>query len=260
MLLLVLLAGCGRLAFDSSQDAAVVAGDDAKQCVPVGHDEDGDTVDDACDVCPHLPGPQVDGDGDGVGDACDPNPMEARDHIVFFDPFTSERPEWQHNVNSAPHSIMNDSLVVDATGGMLLTGALEPQVLAEDVYILGGHIRTGATGQRQITTVLYNATSGYYYCEINGDDTPTAFFNATYTPDDVNFFVASGSDAVGPIENGDFRLELHGSPTTFGCVTTWPATTQSLSASRPPIAPAGFNYAIQGLVVELHYFVQIHSD
>jgi hypothetical protein len=257
-LLLFLLVGCGRFGFEGASSDAGTG--DARTCVPVGHDEDGDTVDDACDVCPHLAGPQIDGDGDGVGDACDPNPTEPRDRIVFFDAYTTERPEWLYNANPAAHAVMNDSLVVDATQDMLLTGALEPQTLADDVYILGGHIRGGATGQRQITTVLYNATSGYYYCELNGDDTPTAFFNATYTPDDVNFFVATGTDAVGPIENGDFRLELHASPTMYGCVTTWPATMQSISASRPPIEPAGFNYAIQRLQVDLHYFVQIHSD
>ncbi len=258
--LLLFLVGCGRLGFEGEPSDASSTMIDARSCTPVGHDEDGDGVDDACDGCPHLSGDQLDSDGDGVGDACDPNPTVARDHIVFFDPFTSERPEWVYNQNAAPHSIVNDNLVVDSTQGMLLTGALAPQSLAEDVYILGGHISSGTTGQRQITTVLYSATAGYYYCEINGDNTGTAFFNATYTPDDVNFFVAAGADATGPIENREFRLELHGTPTTFGCVTTWPATMQTLSASRPPIAPVGFNYAIQRVVVELHYFVQIHSD
>lgn len=41
-------------------------------CAPVGHDEDGDTVDDACDSCPSYPNtPQVDGDQDGLGNACE---------------------------------------------------------------------------------------------------------------------------------------------------------------------------------------------
>lgn len=61
------------------------------------HDEDGDLIGDHCDPCPHLAGTADDGDGDGVGDACDPEPTMARQRISFFDPFTSELPEWTLN-------------------------------------------------------------------------------------------------------------------------------------------------------------------
>src|SRR2546430_4558295 len=64
-------------------------------CVAVGHDEDGDGIDDACDGCPHLADPdQLDGDGDGVGDACDPQPTVAREQVMDFDPFTVLRLDW----------------------------------------------------------------------------------------------------------------------------------------------------------------------
>src|SRR5215510_18061 len=68
--LLIAVAGCGRIAFDPVS--------------PFGHDEDGDGVRDIDDVCPHHPGTQIDRDGDRVGDDCDPNPTEPRDTIALF--------------------------------------------------------------------------------------------------------------------------------------------------------------------------------
>lgn len=53
-----------------------------------GFDEDGDGVVDACDLCPHLFGPDLDNDGDGVGNACDPDPAMPN-RIVFFEGFNT---------------------------------------------------------------------------------------------------------------------------------------------------------------------------
>ena len=65
------LAACGRIGFDPADLA-------------IGHDEDGDGIVDADDVCPHLAGTQLDSDGDRVGDDCDPHPSEPRDSILRF--------------------------------------------------------------------------------------------------------------------------------------------------------------------------------
>ncbi|NMC70095.1 MAG: hypothetical protein GYA57_08535 [Myxococcales bacterium] len=56
---------------------------------PPPHDEDGDTIVDACDNCPELPNvPQVDGDGDRIGDACefpgDPSRVSERLRFLSF--------------------------------------------------------------------------------------------------------------------------------------------------------------------------------
>ncbi len=63
-------------------------------CFSIGHDEDGDAFDDACDACPQRFDSQGDeleaANGeqpDGVGDACDPNPTIGGDRLVFFDGF-----------------------------------------------------------------------------------------------------------------------------------------------------------------------------
>ena len=47
------------------------------------HDEDGDGVPDAFDVCPHIAGPQTDFDGDGIGDDCDPHKLDPIDERYF---------------------------------------------------------------------------------------------------------------------------------------------------------------------------------
>ena len=67
----LLAMSCGRIDFDVLHDRSDDRSyDDAALCVAVGHDEDGDGVDDACDVCPHLSdASQPDGDSDRVGDA-----------------------------------------------------------------------------------------------------------------------------------------------------------------------------------------------
>lgn len=75
VILALFAAGCGRVAFDERTDAPIG---------PIGHDEDGDGVGDADDVCPHLAGSQDDADGDGVGDDCDFAPMSPTERIALF--------------------------------------------------------------------------------------------------------------------------------------------------------------------------------
>ena len=60
---------------------------DAGPCsTPIGHDEDGDTIDDVCDPCPFLADNANDEDGDGIADACDPDPGHV-DEVLLFSGF-----------------------------------------------------------------------------------------------------------------------------------------------------------------------------
>lgn len=75
-----------------TQDAPpVVTGCPANKLT--GNDEDGDQVDDGCDLCPLVPNGNVaDPDGDGVGAACDPN--SAADSVWLFDSFAGATTTW----------------------------------------------------------------------------------------------------------------------------------------------------------------------
>lgn len=94
---------------------------DAAPCVDTTHDEDGDGIGDACDICPAAPDPaQRDTTEaatmlafpDGVGDACDPRTRLSGDKLGAFEPFAdaAESERW----NGTGWTIENDA--AHATG------------------------------------------------------------------------------------------------------------------------------------------------
>jgi len=81
---------------DSDGDGKLDAVDNCPtESNPDQADEDGDGIGDVCDVCPPISDPsQADVDGDGVGDACDPDPAQAGETWVVFEPFNGAPNGW----------------------------------------------------------------------------------------------------------------------------------------------------------------------
>jgi hypothetical protein len=139
---LVSVAACGRIGFL------------AEPCAhPAGHDEDGDGIDDACDVCPHLPDPaQIDTDGDGVGDACDPEPTIPRQQFLLFATMQPDDQPLMTKVGSGTWTQQADAMRYDGTdyGGLVYSVPLQNAVVAVGFDILA---RTGTAGQQHSVTV-----------------------------------------------------------------------------------------------------------
>jgi hypothetical protein len=105
------------------------------------HDEDGDTVGDACDPCPPSP-TNTDADGDGVGDDCDPNPSIAGERILLFEGFGSGVPAmW--NTGGPPWTASDDDAVVTSSGPVAT--ATFP-ALGDHEAIIAGVTITSVTG------------------------------------------------------------------------------------------------------------------
>jgi hypothetical protein len=127
------------------------------------HDEDSDAIGDVCDPCPHLAGTAADGDGDGVGDACDPQPADAKQRISFFDPFTSDRPEWMQKDSL---SRVGETLRMNAGG---YAGAVLAVPNAETRIAVAGTIASIVSGapEHQIAINIGRNSAGdiYHYTE-----------------------------------------------------------------------------------------------
>ena len=140
-LVVVALAACGRLGFDSPTSLGDAPpdgdGDRDGDGVPDGTDncptvanadqanEDGDRFGDACDPCPPVADadPIADQDGDGVADACDPHPGVGGDHLALFEGFNGTSVPTRFTADGS-WSVANGQLAVVSalsTSGSLLT-------------------------------------------------------------------------------------------------------------------------------------------
>jgi len=251
---------CGRFGFATrgSPEGDGPAGDapaDVRVCAsPVGHDEDSDGIDDACDLCPEVGDrAQLDSDGDGVGDACDPD--ASAEHIALFDPFTAVRPEW---VYSQGITISGDQLHVPGISDSLGAHLVTPP--ANDVFTVSGTV-TGGAGGKQLSMQIGSATMpAHYYCELYDDGTLLQL-KFTYSYDGISHSeVGTGPTVPGALDSGAVQLTLVHAPPNMSCTATWKGVTYKTSGPIPSGIPAeDFFIAANNTDLTADYFVRISA-
>ncbi len=229
---------------------------DASLCAPVGHDEDSDGLDDACDLCPHVgDGAQQDRDGDRVGDACDPNPDAIGDRIAYFNPMQARRPEWSF-AGAAP-TFDGEAMTIDARVDNLFM--FFTQIPGRGITQYGGRVLATSAGFRQLAMSAYEGPATYY-CEIAGDDT-SARLSMTYSYDAVTYTVAQSTPLQPGVANVDFVLALDHGLSQIGCATSWPAVTPRIDTALPSgITPTQMSLSIQRSEIRIDYVVQLRND
>ncbi|NVB83710.1 MAG: hypothetical protein HOV81_35375 [Kofleriaceae bacterium] len=208
------------------------------------HDEDADAIGDVCDPCPHLAGTAADGDGDGVGDACDPQPTIAKQQIVFFDPFTSDLPQWQHN---SAVTRVGETLRAYASNGN--AGFTKLTMMTGELRIVTGGtiVTTDATGEHALAVAYgFNGTNGdnYFYNEFYDAGDGTGGVVAITKATQGTYNGLTGAPYTGAMPTGAWSMQIDQSVTaqqikflptlggtTYGLQTASTAGTPSLMPS-----------------------------
>lgn len=225
------------------------------------HDEDGDAIGDLCDPCPHISGDKADQDGDGVGDACDPQPTIAKQSIVFFDPFTSNRSEWIGGSNA---TVTADTLKLAGSFGYrelaVATGELR--------IVTAGTVQSvnSAGPEHHITIEFGQSGTAYHYVEFY--DTGSATGEIAITKyDGANYTGLATTTYSGTLPLGVFSMRVDESVSrqqidflsSVGGVAK-PLLSGNTSAMSPPLATStSFTLNEQYADVRFNYLLVIKT-
>ncbi|MDB4959565.1 MAG: Cartilage oligomeric matrix protein precursor [Myxococcales bacterium] len=255
-MLLTMVAGCGRFGFGdrTASDAAndSMRAGDARPCIAVGHDEDTDGIDDACDLCPHLADPaQTDSDGDGVGDACDPRPGLA-DHIVMFDPMIGPRTDWTY---AGAETFVGDSLDVAGVANSVGEHLVTPPAI--ELFDLGGVVSAVGAGARQLSwQVTPTVGQASNYCELY--EAPALELNYVYTLDGIGRTHVQVTPIPGSLTGVPIRFALWLHPPALDCIAFVNGMMYTAGGQLPAgVAREQVFLAANNLDVQIRSFVRI---
>lgn len=255
---ILLVVGCGRVAFDGQTDDAR---DDARDALGVAScpgmatvlDEDGDLAGDACDVCPHLVDDQADGDSDGVGDACDLEPAVGRQRILFFDGFNAERAEWGYGGTVTGGQLVIPVLATDSGNVLDVPTSLASVTIGGTIYEVGA-----------VTTHLFVAMKTMpnesYYMELINDGAGRRR-SLMYQLDAMYVELDGRTDTGMPIQPGPFTLELNARASQMlGHIDTVGAAPVGFSATgTPTISSARMLLYMRNLSIVFDYAIVIET-
>jgi len=207
-------------------------GRDRGDCAGGAHDEDGDQLPDACDLCPGIADDQADVDNDGVGDACDPSP-NTQDTIALFISFADPAQLW-HGVDGTWSTSDGENLTYaspefNMTGSTLFQGVMpDPPFTLEYHYrvdtidvlpsIFGVLVDADSTasgvacGQTRTTNPLEDVVRNTYTAKTLASETPIM----TVTPG--GYRVTATYDRTGRIQ---CTLASDDGTTGGGTTLTW---------------------------------------
>jgi hypothetical protein len=255
VLAVLAIAGCGRLAFDPFGDS-----------LDSGHDEDGDGVIDARDLCPHLPGPHVDDDRDGVGDDCDPNPTIARDMIATFATMMPGDQPFMIVMSDGSFTQLADSweLTGSAQPDDHLTAVLRLPMTAGDVRVAVGLDVVGRidpANQHQIALFAF-ATVPYHFVELNEVAT-TAIARAAISHFDGTMYTSpSFQQLAGGVHTGSVMLQTtQRIGTSVQLLGGWAGELYNVELPAPQYQGATeIRFAANNVLFEIRYLCVITSS
>lgn len=281
--LLVLVAGCHASLGNGELDGAVPGGDARDAAASIGdrdgdghldnadncpdqanadqHDEDGDHIGDVCDPCPHIAGDAADGDGDGVGDACDPQPTIAKQRLRFFDPFTSDLPEWHHDPGVArTGETLRANAFPDAYTYLAIANGETRIATAGTIKAVG----TGTPHQLIITVGINSTGDVYDYGEFY--DTGGATGSISLTKRNLATYTGlANASYSGILPTGPWRMQLDASVSTqrIALSAKLGTTTAELAgdtSAAPALAPSDrITLYMQNADIRFDYFVVIDT-
>ncbi len=217
-----------------------VGNPDAELCTGIGHDEDGDLLDDACDPCPFDSASSPDGDDDGIADSCDPEPT-VPSQLLLFDGFGS----------ASASTLVGGSIVDDAytTGISTVDSALWALPAGLDVVwvVAGVSVNEIAVDNYRELGVIFDASLGS--TQVDGTHCVLARYTSDYTQlfvrnrpaGDVPFATRGAALTLPQLRDGTLRARHGRDDTLLGttCDFSAPAGKSNIAGVRMPTPPEG---------------------